>query len=60
MKIAICISGQLRKLEENLIATAFKDYEVDYYIHTWDHEFNPNLKLVKEYFPPALLGRGRA
>ena len=30
MKIAVCISGQLRKLEENLIATAFKDYDVDY------------------------------
>jgi hypothetical protein len=55
MKIAICISGQLRKLEENLIATAFKDYEVDYYIHTWDHAFNPNLKLVKEYFPNAVI-----
>lgn len=55
MKIAICISGQLRKLEENLIATAFKDYEVDYYIHTWEHELNPNLVLVKNYFPDAII-----
>jgi hypothetical protein len=55
MKIAICISGQLRKLEENLIATAFKDYDVDYYIHTWDHELNPNLKHIHTYFPNAII-----
>lgn len=55
MKIAICISGQLRKLEENLIATAFKDYDVDYYIHTWDHELNPNLKQLHAYFPNAVI-----
>jgi hypothetical protein len=55
MKIAVCISGQLRKLEENLIATAFKDYDVDYYVHTWDHTFNPNLKIVKDYFPNAVI-----
>jgi hypothetical protein len=55
MKIAVCISGQLRKLEENLIATAFKDYDVDYYIHTWEHELNPNLHLIKDYFPNAVV-----
>lgn len=55
MKIAVCISGQLRKLEENLISTAFKDYDVDYYIHTWDHDLNPNLKLVNNYFPNCLI-----
>jgi hypothetical protein len=55
MKIAVCISGQLRKLKENLITTAFKDYDVDYYIHTWDHPFNHNLKLINEYFPNAIV-----
>ena len=55
MKIAIFISVQLRKLEENLISTAFKDYEVDYYIHTWDHVLNPNLRNVRKYFPNAVL-----
>lgn len=55
MKIAVCISGQLRKLEENLIATAFKDYDVDYYIHTWEHELNPNLHLIRDYFPNAIV-----
>lgn len=55
MKIAICISGQLRKLEENLIETAFKDYEVDYYIHTWDHPFNPNLNNIHKHFPNAVI-----
>jgi hypothetical protein len=53
MKIAICISGQLRKLEESLITTAFKDYDVDYYIHTWAHHLNPNLKNVYKHFPNA-------
>ena len=55
MKIAVCISGQLRKLKENLIATTFKDYDVDYYIHTWEHELNPNLHLIKDYFPNAVV-----
>lgn len=50
MKIAVCVSGQLRKLDRNLISEAFKDHDVDYYIHTWQHEFNPNYNEIQKYF----------
>jgi hypothetical protein len=50
MKIAVCVSGQLRKLDKNLISTAFDGHDVDYYVHTWEHDMNPNYDKVKNYF----------
>jgi hypothetical protein len=50
MKIAVCISGQLRKLNKNLIADAFKDHDVDFYIHTWQHDLNPYYNEIQKYF----------
>jgi hypothetical protein len=50
MKIAVCVSGQLRKLDKNLISDAFKDHDVDYYVHTWEHDLNPNYNKIRKYF----------
>lgn len=64
-KIAICLSGQLRKLQnvdrfssnyeiwDISLKQAFKGHDVDYYIHTWDHEYNINLPHLEKYFPDA-------
>ena len=49
MKIAVCVSGQLRKLDKNLISDAFKDHDVDYYVHTWEHDLNPNYNKIRKY-----------
>lgn len=52
-KIAVCVSGQLRGLHKTVIVDAFNNQNehVDFYIHTWDHELNPNLEHVWNYFP---------
>lgn len=50
MKIAVCVSGQLRKLDKNLISKAFDGHDIDYYVHTWEHDLNPNYDKVKNYF----------
>lgn len=54
-KIAICISGQLRKLPRTKINKIASALGADVYIHTWDHEHNPYLKDVQKYFPDAVM-----
>jgi hypothetical protein len=43
MKIAIQISGQIRTGNENalLVRDFFKDFDTDYFIHTWDIDNKP-------------------
>lgn len=53
LKVAVCISGQLRKLGSTQVPKAFSNLSPDYYIHTWDDEHNPNLPYVTDYFPDA-------
>ena len=50
MKIAVCISGQLRKLEMNKIQKTFESFDTTYFIHTWENQYNPNLHKLKNYF----------
>jgi len=50
MKIAVCISGQLRKLKMNKIQKTFENFDVSYFIHTWEHQYNPNLPILENYF----------
>ena len=49
MYIAICLSGQLRKLSECDFPKIFCEQNTKYYIHTWEHEANPNLQYLEEF-----------
>lgn len=51
MKIAIALSGQLRKLNQMKLTKVFARFNPTYFIHTWNHEANPNLRKVEMYFP---------
>jgi len=52
MKIAIALSGQLRQLGQMKLPKVFARFNPTYFIHTWEHETNPNLRMVdKGYFP---------
>lgn len=53
LKIALCISGQLRKLPRTKLGRIANALNADVYIHTWDHDQNPHLKDVDKYFPNA-------
>lgn len=55
LNVAVCISGQLRKLSKTKLPKAFSSIVPDYYIHTWDNEHNPHLKDVEKYFPDATI-----
>ena len=52
-KIAICLSGQMRKLKRTDMVNLAEFLNADVYIHTWDDQHNPNLSLVSTYFPGA-------
>lgn len=49
MHIAICLSGQLRKLQQCDLPTVFREHITKYYIHTWEHEANPNLQYLQNF-----------
>ena len=53
LKIAICISGQLRKLPMTKLHRIASALGADVYIHTWDNEHNPHLSSLHQYFPDA-------
>jgi hypothetical protein len=53
LRVAVCISGQLRKLQKTVVPKVFSTIVPDYYIHTWDNEHNPNLPDVHKYYPDA-------
>lgn len=53
MKLAVCISGLLRKIDRTTIYDAFKHLNPDIYIHTWDSEYNIHLGKIQEVFPSA-------
>lgn len=55
MKVAVCISGQLRKLHRTDINGLADHIGADVFIHTWEDETNPNLAKVREHFPNACL-----
>lgn len=52
MKIAVCLSGQMRTAEKcvDRIKEFFSDYYVDYFMHTWNQEeeyFKESDKMIK-------------
>jgi hypothetical protein len=49
MKIALCLSGQMRAMKHciHTIETAFPDCEVDIYATIWDYEDNRNINRLK-------------
>lgn len=59
MKVALCLSGHLRKFEQTAptLHTYFlKNYDCDIFVHTWDHmgygsnyRHDPNLSLTSNY-----------
>lgn len=53
LKIAVCLSGQLRKLPRTKLPKLFSNLAPDYYIHTWNDEHNPHLPRVLNFFPDA-------
>jgi hypothetical protein len=55
LKIAVCLSGQLRLLHTFDFKSIPENLDIDWYIHTWEHEYNPNLKDVKKVFPNAVV-----
>lgn len=55
LNVAVCISGQLRKLNQTQVPKTFRDLSPDYYIHTWDNEYNPHLAKASLYFPDAVI-----
>lgn len=55
MKLAVCYSGQLRKLTKRYSKKSQPGENCDIYIHTWDDIHNPNLSKVTEYFPDCYL-----
>ena len=50
MKIALCLSGQMRSMRYciDTIHTAFPDCEIDVYATAWDYEDEENVTLLKE------------
>jgi len=56
-KIAVCLSGQLRKLGQPDHKNIFRNADVDYFIHTWDHKYNPNLNEIDilTHYPNATI-----
>ena len=55
MKLAVCYSGQLRKLAKTYKENQTPGENCDIYIHTWDNIHNPNLSKVTDYFPDCFL-----
>lgn len=53
MKLAVCISGLLRKIDQTTILDAFKHLNPDIYIHTWDSDYNTHLGKIDKIFPSA-------
>jgi hypothetical protein len=53
LKIAICISGQLRKLHMTKFHRIANALGADVYIHTWDNEHNVHLSELNKFFPDA-------
>ena len=53
LKIAICISGQLRKLPMTKLHRIASALNADVYIHTWENEFNIHLDKLNQFFPDA-------
>lgn len=49
MKIALCLSGQMRAMKHTMhtIETAFPDCDVDIYATIWDYEDNRNINRLK-------------
>lgn len=55
MKLALCISGLLRKIDYTTLNETFAHLNPDIYLHTWDSEYNTHLNKVKEIFPTATI-----
>lgn len=53
LKIAICISGQLRKLPMTKLHRIASALNADVYIHTWENEYNIHLDKLHQFFPDA-------
>ena len=53
MKLAIIGSGQCRKLLQTNLNKSFEKFNKDFYFHTWDHELNPNVNKLQNFFPDA-------
>ena len=55
MKFAIIGSGQTRKLLRTQLNKTFESVNKDFYFHTWDHEHNPYVNRLQDFFPDAII-----
>lgn len=60
LKVAVCISGQLRAFEKNaahIVESIVKPLQADVFLHTWDKQPStpPELRILQRFIGPQLL-----
>ena len=55
MRFAVIGSGQTRKLLRTQLNKTFESVNKDFYFHTWDHEHNPHVNRLQDFFPDAII-----